>query len=306
MAKTSIKNVFIDTNNLNDNDSDDNTKDPDFECLEPSAKKIKDSEDIFGCDLFTQQLKNALSSATSNSERISLLAVVPHEWSMYKICKVFNVSRRIVARANKMRVESVHGGVVDRNKARNIDEHIRHTIINFYLSEENSRILPGRKDHVSTKVNGVRILKQKRLLYGNISELFEQFKTRFPMIKISLSTFAKYRPEECISAGKPGTHNVCVCKIHENMRLKCDALRDALSKKCVKYSVKYHTYFNEITCAKATTECYFSNCDKCPGTTTTYNKLKTILDKAEVFQIIVRQWSSTDRYKIRNIYLVHL
>lgn len=42
--------------------------------------------------------------------------------------------------------------------------------------------------------------------------------------KISFSAFAKLKPKNCILAGAAGTHSVCVCVIHQNVKLMLDAI----------------------------------------------------------------------------------
>ena len=50
----------------------------------------------------------------------------------------------------------------------------------------------------------------KRLLLCNLKELYEQFKTLNPGVKVGFSTCAMLRPRECVLAGSSGTHSVCV------------------------------------------------------------------------------------------------
>lgn len=41
---------------------------------------------------------------------------------------------------------------------------------------------------------------------------------QFPNI-CSFSKFAELRPRNCVLAGASGTHTVCVCAIHQNVKL---------------------------------------------------------------------------------------
>ena len=38
-------------------------------------------------------------------------------------------------------------------------------------------------------------------------------------IKVGLFKFADFRPKHCVLAGASGTHSVCVCTIHQNVKL---------------------------------------------------------------------------------------
>ena len=54
---------------------------------------------------------------------------------------------------------------------------------------------------------------QKRLLLGNLNELYSAFKFEHPGLKIGLSKFSMHRPKWCVLAG------ACVCAIHQNVTL---------------------------------------------------------------------------------------
>ena len=93
-------------------------------------------------------------------------------------------------------------------------------MIEFYESDHVSSPMPGKKDTVSVKnCIGTKDLLQKRLLMGNLNELHAQFQSENPDFPLGLSTFASLRPKQCVLAGSSGTHCVCVCPTHENMRL---------------------------------------------------------------------------------------
>ena len=93
-------------------------------------------------------------------------------------------------------------------------------VVRFYKSENVSTMMPGKKDTVSVKnSNGKKALVQKRLLMGNLKEVYERFKLENPDVNLGLSSFASLRPKNCVLAGSSGTHSVSVCPTHENMRL---------------------------------------------------------------------------------------
>ena len=92
-------------------------------------------------------------------------------------------------------------------------------IKDFYELDDISRIMPGKKDFVSVRQDDKRVHVQKRLLLSNLKELYQQFKEKYPLEKIGFSKFAALRPQHCILAGASGTHAVCVCTIHQNVKL---------------------------------------------------------------------------------------
>ena len=60
----------------------------------------------------------------------------------------------------------------------------------------------------------------------NLKEAYQQFRTEFPEVNVGFSKFAELRPKECVLAGASGTHCVCVCTIHQNVKLMLNALND--------------------------------------------------------------------------------
>jgi hypothetical protein len=53
----------------------------------------------------------------------------------------------------------------------------------------------------------------------NLKEAYSSFKEKFPGAKIGFSKFVELRPKQCVLAGSSGTHSVCVCTTHQNMKL---------------------------------------------------------------------------------------
>ena len=66
---------------------------------------------------------------------------------------------------------------------------------------------------------GKPIHVQKKLILGNLREVYSLFKSKFPDLKIGFSNFAELRPKNCIIAGASGTHSVCVCTAHQNIKV---------------------------------------------------------------------------------------
>ena len=79
--------------------------------------------------------------------------------------------------------------------------------------------MPGKKDYVSVKQGETRIHIQKRLVLSNLKEVYHLFKEKYPTTTVGFSKFAELRPKQCVLAGASGTHSVCVCTIHQNVKL---------------------------------------------------------------------------------------
>ena len=96
-------------------------------------------------------------------------------------------------------------------------------VIQFYLSDNVSRIMPG-KDYVSMLVEGRREHVQKRLLLLlNLKGARRWFLDENAGFKVGLTKFKELQPKNVVLAGASGMHNVCVRTIHQNVKLMEDA-----------------------------------------------------------------------------------
>lgn len=90
----------------------------------------------------------------------------------------------------------------------------------FYLSNDVSYVMPGIKDVINVKdKSGKRMKLQKHLLLLNLKEIYQLFKMQYPELKIGFTKFTTLKPRNCVLACSNGTHNVCVCPFHQNIKL---------------------------------------------------------------------------------------
>ena len=113
--------------------------------------------------------------------------------------------------------------------------------------------LPGKKHCVSIGKN-VHVTTQ--LILCNLKEPYPAFKDKHPDLKISFSKFASLRPKWCITVGPKGTHSVCVCTAHQNVKLLLSS---------VNLSKDYHELLELIVCDRNSKECMIHRCESCPG-----------------------------------------
>ena len=106
-------------------------------------------------------------------------------------------------------------------KGKTLPQETLDLVPSFYEDDEYSRQMPGKKDYVSI---GRNVLKQKRLVLRNLSELYSAFRDKYPNIKIELSKFCTLRPKWCVLPGSSGTHSACVCSTHQIAVLLVDAI----------------------------------------------------------------------------------
>jgi len=126
--------------------------------------------------------------------------------SPYKIEETknfFGATRYLVDKARKWkRMYGILPEVPTYSKGKRINDEVIEMVKKFYENDEISRICPGKADSLSVRnKDGVKEQIQKRLLLGNLHEIYVQYKatTKQP---IGFSSFASLRPRWCVIAGE--------------------------------------------------------------------------------------------------------
>lgn len=136
---------------------------------------------------------------------------------------------------------------------------MKQRILDYYVNDENTYTCPGKKDFVSKiDESGKKIFVQKKLLLYTVRDLYLKFLEEYTGNEKppSCSYFMSLKPDECIHAGNPGSHTICVCSEHQNVKLKLFAL----SKK-----LKYRDLLEGAVCNIDKEDCMIKTCSKCPG-----------------------------------------
>lgn len=189
---------------------------------------------------------------TTKSDRMRILTLLPKNWSTRKTAHTMNTSRFFVAKARnlveKKGILAIPGtksnvsilsktvdvfffkiNEFDFSTENPFPPEIIIKVKQFYERDDVSVMMPGQKDTKSVKIDGKQCIMQKRLIFGNLQDVYQRFIRENEGIKISFSKFCSLRPEHCIFAGTGGTHNVCLCPIHENMRLMTSGNKQKIS-----------------------------------------------------------------------------
>ena len=172
----------------------------------------------------------------------------------------------------------------------------------FYLSEEVSRMMPGKKDKVTAKVNGQKVHLQKQLVLCNLKEAYTLYKEKFPETKIGFSKFAELRPAQCVLAGASGTHSVCVCTIHQNIKLMfIGSKMEEVSKgtDMPMYSAK--DCLSYVLCSPPSVSCCLGKCDNCGDTDKLKNHLENLFEESSIDEITYKKWTNTDRSTLETV-----
>lgn len=234
-------------------------------------------------------------AVSSAQKQITILTLAPSSWSIKKTAEEFNVTEYKVKRARYL--VKRYGILANpaQKKGKQLPESTIKQVVEFYQSDEYSRLCPGKKDYISIKDSetGKRIQVQKRLLLCDVSELYVFFKDQNPKVKVGRSKFYDLRPRWCITAGARGMHNVCVCMTHQNVKLLLSA---------VPLHMDYKEAMNLIVCDITSKQCMIHRCEDCPGQKAAAEKflsrIKEELLMDEDDTITFKQWEHSDRSTI--------
>ncbi len=262
---------------------------------------IDDTTDIVKTDEseIILQLKEKFQTTTKRSEQLQILTVLPGSWTKKRIQNEFGVSEYMARKCKQLVREKGVLSSPDPMPGPSLPSETVEIVTTFYQSDEISRIMPGKKDYVSVRQEGGRVHVQKRLILSNLKEVYCSFKDAFPDKKIGFSKFAELRPQHCFLAGASGTHSVCVCTIHQNMKLMFTGAR--LSEMTAPEGINfptlatYHHCLANILCNPPRPICFLGECTSCPGLSKLRDDLTTLLDKNLIDNITFKQWVSVDR-----------
>lgn len=236
----------------------------------------------------------------SKQQQIQLLTLAPNSWSIKRAAEEFQVSEYLVRQARALKQTSGILSMPEQRRGKCLPDEVVKSVFEFYQEDEVSRVCPGKKECISVKIDGCKQQKQKRLLLGNLKELYLLFKQKQQSklssfansvaqgSVISFSKFCELRPKRCIMAGTSGSHSVCVCTIHQNVKL----MLAKLGKEC-----NYHQCIDKIVCSSENKDCMIHRCQHCPGTVLLEEYLTNQLveDSDRDDLISFNQWVTTDR-----------
>ena len=103
---------------------------------------------------------------------MKILTIFCKDWTFRKVQHHFpSATRHMITVAKKTAEEK--GILADSNPKSHpsLEKEVIDAVTKFYELDENSRMMPGKKDYVSVKVNNERVHMQRRLLLINLRAL---------------------------------------------------------------------------------------------------------------------------------------
>lgn len=250
------------------------------------------------------QLKEKFTTATK-SERLQILTVLPKSWSCARIESEFGVSNYTARKAKQLLEVKGVMSTPDPKPGKALSNNTATLVKEFYCSDSVSRQMPGLKDYVSLgkDPDGKPVHIQKRLILANLKEVYCLFKSKHPELKIGFSKFAELRPKNCVIAGASGTHCVCVCTAHQNVKLMI--VGGNLHKITLPGSENmlktYKECISQIMCNPPTELCFLDVCDYCPKINDFNESLLGCLEENMTENITYKKWITVDRCSFETI-----
>ena len=241
-------------------------------------------------------------STPSRSQKITILTIFAKEWSRRKIMEEFGCSQRMATQAKHLAIEKGILSTPNPKVGKGLDPDTAASVRNFYYNEDISRMMPGKKDCVTILENGERKRIQKRLVLGNLNEIYQQFKAANPEKKVGFSKFAMLRPKECVLAGSSGTHSVCVCTIHNNVKLMMAGSKMETVTANEDVPLKHYSHALAMTmCNPTLPSCHLGTCECCPGKEPLKEILERCYEEMGIDELQFSQWTSTDRSSLETM-----
>ncbi|XP_041961131.1 FK506-binding protein 5-like [Alosa sapidissima] len=131
----------------------------------------------------------------------------------------------------------------------------RQSVVEFLTRDENSRLLPGKKDTVTQN----KVRKQRRVLTKSLKELYKEYKSNLGSEHtISYRQFGRLRPFY-VTEPKASDRNTCACFDHENVKLLLDRIHQSgfIGSKSISDALV------QIVCDVKKKKCMFRQCAKC-------------------------------------------
>lgn len=233
---------------------------------------------------------------SSYDKKMQILTLSP--LSIHNTMKLFNTSRYMVDKSRRLRKEyGILPEIKKISKGKVITREIIAKVEEFYQSDDVSRICPGKSDFLSIRdIAGNKIHMQKRLLLGNLKELYKLYKEETPALpEIGFSSFANLRPKHCVIAGASGTHSICICTYHQNPKLMISAFGNK--------DINIVQLIEKCVCNMNASDCMLHHCRHCPGVNGILEFIESSLESDDRETINFSQWTKTDRSTLENLSL---
>ena len=159
------------------------------------------------------------------------------------------------------------------------------------------------KDFLSVKNDGgTRSHIQKRLLLYSLNESHTQFTSEHEGLNISISEFTKLRPRHCVLPRSSGSHNLCVCMHHGNVKLMLNVTDIRHLTQDTDMILKiYHDRLNVIVCPDPLSSYHSGECKNWSNTANFKDNMAKAFDKHSINEVRFKIWLQIDRCNLETL-----
>ena len=272
----------------------------DVVCGPSKQSEMEDAETLSDNEIHAMQevltsLIQQYQNTSSRSQKLTILRIFAEAWSQRTIMEKFGCSQRMAAQAKHLAIEKGVLSTPNPKVGRGWEPDTAESVKKFYYKDEISRVMPGKRDCVTIFQNREKKKIQKRLVLGNLKEVCWQFKASNSERKVGFSKFAMLRPKECVLAGSNGTHSVCVCTTHNNVKLMMTGSKMDHVTTNEEVPLKHYSHATAMTmCNPALPSCHLGTCECCPGIESLKEVLERCYEEMGIDEIQFCQWTATD------------
>jgi hypothetical protein len=161
-------------------------------------------------------------------------------------------------------------------------------VLEFYKSEDNVVILPGKRDYVTRKnEEGKKVRMQKHVLKDSKENLFRKFKEEHPEVNsIHRTKFFKMSPQNVVSFKKMPDY-ACECNSHKNFEFLYASIKQYVTDENID---DYRKFRSQFSCDESDHDCMMGNCDICKNIV---EKFKQLVSHHRT-RIIINQWKGSE------------
>lgn len=177
-----------------------------------------------------------------------------------------------------------------------IPEFIIEKVQSFFRSDVISYVSSETKHRKSKENAGVEI----RIMVLTIREAYDVFRQENKNIKMSLTTFQKFKPTE-VKYMHTTSHHVCLCSVHENHRFKLESLYH-VDKSILSALESLQSLENFLLCSPPTDNCYLYKCTKCKDKHSLVSNLLNQIDEDKLnAKTAWYEWKSSDQKGFKQV-----
>lgn len=118
-----------------------------------------------------EQLKSKYSTASTRSEKVQILSVLPKSWSPSKIQQEFNTTYYLAKQTKNLVAErGIFCSTREKLGPTKMDEETCDIVKEFYRSTEISRECPGMREYVTITEDNKKVSTPRKLVMMNLKE----------------------------------------------------------------------------------------------------------------------------------------